>query len=68
MAGLLIVMYSQRKLLVTTTGAACLGFYVYYVFQLKRSWPNLSRPMKRALLVSLLPVLFVASRIISMWR
>jgi hypothetical protein len=67
-AGLLIVMYSQRKLVVTTTGAACLGFYVYYVFQLKRSWPNLSRTMKRALLVSLLPVLFVASRIISMWR
>lgn len=67
-AGFLIVMYSQRKLLVTTTGAACLGFYVYYVFQLKRSWPNLSRTMKRMLLVSLLPVLFVASRIISMWR
>lgn len=68
LAGFLIVMYSQRKLLVTTTGAACLGFYVYYVFQLKRSWPNLSRTMKRTLLVSLLPVLLVASRIISMWR
>jgi len=68
LAGFLIVMYSQRKLLVTATGAAVLCFYVYYVFQLSRSWPNLSRTMKRTLLVSLLPVLFVASRIVSMWR
>ena len=61
-------MYSHSKLLVTATGAGVLCFYLYYAFQLTRSWPNLSRTMKRTLWVSLLPALFVTSRIVSMWR
>ena len=67
-AGFLTVMYSQRKSVVTATGAAVLCFYIYYVAQLVRTWLNLSRPMKRILWVMFSPAIFVALRIAAVWR
>ena len=67
-AGFLIVMFSQRRLLVTAVGAAMLCFYVYSVLQLVRTWPNLSRATRRALWITPLPALALVARVAGLWR
>ena len=66
--GFFIVMLSERRVLVTAVGAAILCFYIYYVFQLVRTWPNASRATRRALWITPLPALALVARVAGMWR
>src|SRR3954468_15802136 len=62
------VMWSHERMLVTGAGLVVLCFFVAYILQVARAWPNLSRQTKRAIWVIVFPTLAVVARIVSVWR
>lgn len=68
LAAFLVLLYSQQRSLVIASGAAILCFYIYYIFEVVRTWQNLSRTAKRSLWAMVLVLFIVISRVASVWR
>ena len=68
LAAFLVLLYSHQRNLVIAAGAALLCFYAYYIFEVVRTWQNLSRSAKRSLWPMALVLFIVISRVASVWK